>query len=164
MADHFVQLRVIHDKLPNLIELSIRVVHSEWSAQSTAYASPEFLTEQGTAILQRIEAPDETLSMETGADSGIGWMVVWFNTIDSAGYARCVTTLATQTRTDGPRPAETSRFAMELPTELGLIESFGQECIALGSDFNCEARLTILPVQLLPGCKDAKRRYPTSRF
>lgn len=43
-----------------------------------------------------------------------------------------------------PRPAETSRFSIELPTELGLIERFARECIALGSDFKREARLPVL--------------------
>jgi hypothetical protein len=122
------------------------VDHGEWSARSTAYASPEFLTEQGNAILQWIKAPGGALNIEAGADTGTGWMVLRFYTIDSAGHARCAITLAAQTRTDSPRPAETSRFAMELPTELGLIERFAGECIALGSDFKREARLTILPV------------------
>lgn len=146
MADHFVQLRVIYEELPNLIQLAIRVVHGEWSAISTAYVSPEFLTEQGEAILNWVKAPDEILNIEAGADTGIGWMVLRFYTIDRAGHARCAITLATQTRTDGARSAETSRFAMELPTELGLIECFARECIALGSDFKREARLTTLPV------------------
>jgi hypothetical protein len=146
MADHFLQLRVIYEDLPNLVELGIRVVHGEWSATSTAYVSPEFLTESGDAILHWIEAPNKPLSIEAGADTGIGWMVMQFYTIDRAGHARCAITLATQTLTDGPRAAETSRFAIELPTELGLIERFAQECIALGSDFKREARLTILPI------------------
>jgi len=128
----------------HLIELRIRVVHGEWSAVSTAYASRSFLTENGEAILQWIEATHKPLNIEAGADTGIGWMVLQFYTIDSAGHARCAVKLATNTRTDGPRPAETSRFSIELPTELGLIERFGRECIALGSDSRREARLPVL--------------------
>jgi hypothetical protein len=143
VSDHFLQLCVIHEDL-HLIELRIRVVHGEWSAVSTAYASRSFLTENGEAILQWIEASHEPLNFEAGADTGIGWMVLQFYTIDSAGHARCAVKLATNTRTDGPRPAETSRFSIELPTELGLIERFGRECIALGSDSQREARLPVL--------------------
>jgi hypothetical protein len=143
MADHFLQLGVIYED-PHLIKLSIRVVYGEWSATSTAYASHSFLTEAGEAILQWIEAPDELLNIEAGADTGLGWMVLQFYKVDSPGHARCAVKLATQTRTDSPRTAETSRFAIELPTELGLIESFALECIALGSNFKREARLSVL--------------------
>ena len=143
VSDHFLQLCVIHEDL-HLIELRIRVVHGEWSAVSTTYASRSFLTENGDAILQWIEASNEPLNIEAGADTGIGWMVLQFYTIDSAGHARCAVKLATKTRTDGPRPAETSRFSIELPTELGLIERFARECIALGSDSQREARLPVL--------------------
>jgi hypothetical protein len=145
MDDHYLQLRITYEDLPDLIELGVRVIHGEWSARSTAYTSPSFFTENGTAILRWVEAPDEPLRIEAGADTGIGWMVLHFYTIDRAAHARCAITLATSTRTDGPRPAETSRFAVELPTELGLVERFGRECIAVGSDFKREARLIVLP-------------------
>jgi hypothetical protein len=121
------------------------VMHGDWSAVSTAYVSPSFLTENGEAILHWIEAPNGPLSIEAGADTGIGWMVLQFCAIDHAGHARCAIKLATKTRTNCPRPAETSRFAIELPTELGLIERFARECIVLGSNFKREARLTVLP-------------------
>ena len=71
-------------------------------------------------------------------------MVLQFYTIDHAGHARFAVKLASMTRTDGPRPAETSRSSIELSTELGLIERFARECIALGSDFKREARLAAL--------------------
>ena len=144
MSDHFLQLRVIYEDL-HLIKLHIRVVHGEWSAVSTVYASRSFLTENGETILRWIEASHQPLNIEAGADTGIGWMVLQFYTIDGAGHARCAVKLATMTRTDGPRSAETSRFSIELPTELGLIESFARECIALGNDFKREARLPVLP-------------------
>lgn len=146
VSDHFLQICVIQEDL-HLIELRVRVVHGEWSAVSTAYTSRSFLTENGEAILRWIEASHEPLNIEAGADTGIGWMVLQFYTIDRAGHARCAVKLATMTRTDGPRPAETSRFSIELPTELGLIERFARECIALGSDFKREARLPALATQ-----------------
>ena len=146
MADHFLQLRVIYKELPNLIELGIRVAHGEWCAASTAYVSPLFPAESGEAILRWVKTPSVPLNIGAGADTGIGWMALQFYTIDRAGHARCAIKLATKTRTDGPRLAETSRFAIELPSELGFIECFGKECIALGSDFTREARLTVLSI------------------
>lgn len=146
MGDQFLQLRVVYVDLPNLIELGIRVTHGEWSAKSTAYVSPSFLIENGETILRWTKAPDVPLRIEAGADTGVGWMVLQFYTVNSAGHARCAITLATGLQRNEARPAETSRFAIELPTELGLIESFARECIALGGDFKREARLTVLPI------------------
>ena len=145
MADHFLQLSVIYEDLPDLIEIRVRVVHGEWSATSTAYVSPSFPAESGEAILQWISAPTRQLGIEAGADTGIGWIALQFYTIDHAGHARCAIRLASKTRTNDPRPAETSRFAIEFPTELGLIESFGRQCIALSNNFKRDARLIGLP-------------------
>jgi hypothetical protein len=147
MDDHFLQLRVIYEDLPDLIELGVRVVHGEWSAVSTAYTSPSLFLDHGNDLLRWARAPNEPLRFEAGADTGIGWMVLQFYTIDRAAHARCAVTLATNTRSNGPRPTETSRFAIELPTELGLIERFARECITLGSDFKREARLVGVSAQ-----------------
>ena len=143
--EHFLQLHVIYDDLPDLIELSVRVTHGEWSAVSTAYTSPSFLTEDCKGLLHWVEAPDKPIRIEAGADTGIGWMALEFYTIDRAGHARCAITLAAKTLKNEPRPAETSRLTIELPSELGLIERFARECIALGGNFKREARLIGLP-------------------
>jgi hypothetical protein len=141
MNNHFLRLRVVYRDLPNLIELGVHLIHSEWSAVSTVYTSPSLVVENGNRLLLWSKDPGEPLLIEAGADTGIGWMALEFYTIDRARHARCAIRLATKTRTDGPRPAETSRFAIELPTELGLIESFAREYIALGKDFGNQAQL-----------------------
>lgn len=140
MDDHFLQLWVIYKDV-HLIELGIHVGHSEWSAVSTAYASHSFLADSANAILGWVKSPHDPLKIEAGADTGIGWMVLRFYSISNAGHTRCEIKLATRTRTNEPRPAETSRFAIELPTELGLIERFAGQCLALGRDLKGEARL-----------------------
>ena len=145
MAEHLLQLRVIYEELPNLIELGVRVLHGEWSAMATAYTSPSFLTENGERLLRWVAAPNEPLRIEAGADTGIGWIVLQFYTVNHAGHTRCAITLASKTRTNHPRPAETSRFAIEFPTELGLVQRFAQECVALSDDFKRDARLIGLP-------------------
>jgi hypothetical protein len=145
MDEHFLQLCVIYEDLPDLIELRVRVRHGEWAAVSTAYASPSFLTEDCKTILRWVEAPTEPLTIEAGADTGIGWMVLKFYRIDSAGHARCAITLASGYNSRKSRPSETSRFMIELPTELGLVERFARECVALGNNFKREARLIVLP-------------------
>ena len=144
MDEHFLQFRVTYEDV-HLMEISVRVRHGEWSAVSTAYADLSFLTENGNALLRWVEAPDKPLRIEAGADTGLGWVVLQFYTINRAGHVRCAITLATMTRTDGPRPAETWRVSIELPTELGLVEGFARECIALGGNLKREARLICLP-------------------
>jgi hypothetical protein len=143
MDEHFLQFRVTYEDL-DLIEISVRVRHGEWSAVSTTYTSPSFFTENGNALLRWVEAPYEPLRIEAGADTWIGWMVLQFYTINRAGHVRCAITLATQTEMGELRPAETSRFSIELPTELGLVERFARECIALGGNHKREARLICL--------------------
>jgi hypothetical protein len=142
MDEHFLQFRVIYEDV-HLLEISVRVLHGEWSAVSTAYTSLSFFTENGNALLRWVEAPDEPLRIKAGADTGIGWMVLQFYTINLARHVRCAVTLATQTM-GNLRPAETSRFSIELPTELGLVERFARECIALGGNLKHEARLICL--------------------
>ncbi len=144
MDEHFVQFRVVYEDV-HLMEISVRVLHGEWSAVSTAYAELSFFTENGNALLRWVEAPDNPLRIEAGADTGLGLVVLQFYTINRAGHVRCAVTLATKTRTNSPRPAETSRVSIELPTELGLVERFARECIALGGKLKGEARLICLP-------------------
>lgn len=141
MDDHFLQLHIIYEDLPDLIELYARVIHGEWSEVTTAYTSAAFFIDNGEALLAWAKTPNKPLRIEAGADTGIGWMVLQFYTIDHAGHARCAITLASKTRSNEPRPAEASRLAIEFPTELGLIERFARECIVLDENFKGEARL-----------------------
>jgi hypothetical protein len=142
-SEHFLRLAVVYED-QHLLELSVRVSHGKWSAESTVYVSPTFFPESGKDILSWVESPKQSLKIEAGANTGIGWMLLHFYTIDGAGHVRCAVELATKTWTDA-RPAETSRFAIELPTELGLIERFGRQCLAVGSDSKREARLIVVP-------------------
>lgn len=141
MGNHVLELRVVYTDLPDMIELGVRVHHGEWSAVSTAYASPSFLREDAASILRWSQTLGEPVRVEAGADTGIGWLVLEFYTIDHAGHARCAITLATNGRSCNARPTEIWRFAIELPTELRLVERFAQECLTMGKTFTGEARL-----------------------
>ena len=52
MDDHSLQLRVIYEDLPDLIELGVSVIHGAWSAVATAYTSPSFFIESGEGLLR----------------------------------------------------------------------------------------------------------------
>jgi hypothetical protein len=85
------------------------------------------------------------LRIEAGADTGKRWKILQFDTIDHAGHARCAVHLASKTHTKEPRPAETSRFGIEFPPELRLVERLARECIALNDDFRRDAGPIGLP-------------------
>jgi hypothetical protein len=131
---------VIYQDLPDLIELGISARFDGWSADSTAYASPTAFREDARRLLAWVSSPTEPVFIEAGADTGIGWMLLKFYTVDRAGHAFCAVTLSSG------RTARTSRrFAIEIPTELGMVERFAHECLALSTDFSHEARLPGLP-------------------
>ena len=145
MENSFIQLRVIYEDLPDLIELGVSVQYCGWSAFSKAYTSPSKFSDEAQQLLKWASLPTATVQIEAGADTGIGWMVLKFYTIDAAGHVRCAVKLATGKQSYGARLEETWRFAIEMETELGLIEQFARECIALSTDFTREARLSGLP-------------------
>jgi len=144
--DWSLELRAVYEDLPDMIELETRGVAGEWSARSRAYASPDFLGADAEGLIAWARNPQGKFHLDAGEDTGIGWLVFEFYTVDSAGHARCAVTLATGGTSLGARPAETWRFAIEMKTELGLIEHFGRECILLGQDYSGTARLSGLPI------------------
>ncbi|HEX8323575.1 MAG TPA: hypothetical protein VF595_06635 [Tepidisphaeraceae bacterium] len=141
MDDNFVHLRVIYDDLPDMIELAVDARHAGWVARSTAYASPDFFTSDASELIAWSFSPKSRFRMEVGADTGIGWLVLEFFTVDLAGHVRCSVQLATAQR----QPGESWRCCFELPTELGLVERFGRECARLGDGVGQEARLVGVP-------------------
>jgi hypothetical protein len=143
--DNFIQLRVVYEDLPDLIELGVSVRCGEWSAHSKAYTGPTAFADEAQRLLSWVSSPTDPIRIEAGADTGIGWMVLKFYTVDRAGHVRCAVSLATGGQPRDARPESTWRFGTEMPTELGLVERFARECIALSTDFSQEARLQGLP-------------------
>jgi hypothetical protein len=145
MDDQFLQLRVIYRDPPDLIELEALLRYGGWAACSAVYASPHGFTEGCQRLLEWARAPSSPVSIESGADTGIGLLRMNFYTIDQAGHAACAVTLATGRQSRNARPAETWRLAIEIRTELGLIENFARACITIGKQLNGEAVLVGVP-------------------
>lgn len=143
MDDSFIQLRVVYEDLPDLIELGIKVRYGGWSADSKAYTAPTDFADGARRLAEWASAPDGSLTIECGADTGIGWLVLRFYTVDLAGHICCALTLATGEQ--NARPESTWRFGIEIPTEAGLVKRFARECLALSTDFSREARLVGVP-------------------
>lgn len=141
MDNGSLELRVVYQDLPDMIELEIRVRADDWSASSRAYCSPTFLTDDASKLIAWSRDPRGHFRLEAGANTGIGWLVLDFYTIDGAGHTRCAVTLATGGTSRDSRPAQTWRFAVELIIEPGSIERFGRECVALDRDYSRTATL-----------------------
>jgi hypothetical protein len=146
MDDWTLELRVVYQDLPDMIEVETRVRAGEWSACSRAYCSPGFLSDDAGQLVAWSLNPQGHFRLVAGADTGIGLLVLDFYTIDSAGHTRCAVTLATGSAPRDARLAETWRFAVVLKTEPGLIERFGRECLELGRDYSRKAMLSHLPL------------------
>ena len=140
MGDHFIRLRVVYDDLPDLIDLGVLVRCGDWSANSTAYTGPADFARQARSLLEWCASPAEPITIGTGADTGVGWMMLKFYPVDLVGHLCCAITLATR-ETASHRPESTWRFAVEMPTELGSVERFARHCIAITEDFTREALL-----------------------
>jgi hypothetical protein len=133
-----ISIRVIYQDLPDLIELETRVVSMDWRGVATAYTSPRALAEYAARLSVWAREPVNEFKIEAGADTGAGWMMLRFYTVDLAGHIRCQVTLATDQigRTD-----EVSRLVLAMPTEPGLVERFAKHLATLSNTFEGEARL-----------------------
>lgn len=139
--ENFIQLRVVYDDSPDIIEMGVSIRYGEWSAYSTAFAGPSAFANDARRLLSWVSSPELPIQIEAGADNGMGWMVLKFSKINSAGHVCCAVKLVTGEQSRYACSESTWRFEIELPTELGLVERFARECIAISSDFSLEARL-----------------------
>jgi hypothetical protein len=145
MDEHFLQLRVIYRDPPDLIELEVLVNYRGWTARSTAYASPHAFAEDSRRLRQWARSPADPIVIEAGADRGIGCLKLEFYTTDRAGHAACSVVLATPDHGSHSRSAQIWRMAVEIGTELGLVENFARACVTLAETLDGEARLLGLP-------------------
>jgi hypothetical protein len=134
-----IAIRVVYHDV-DLIELETDVRIHDWRGIGRAYASSAELPNQAKALAQWTLNPSGEIVIEAGADTGIGWLVLRFHTIDMAGHISCDVTIATPCPTYG-RPSEIWRLSVQIPTEAGLVERFAQELLALSDSLQGEATL-----------------------
>lgn len=128
---------------PHLIEIETRVHYRDWSATARVYAGHDFFGSIARSILDWVNTPYDRLQLETGQDPQTAWLGIAFYTINRAGGVRCRVTLATDRESTHDSADNAWRLSIELPTELGLIERFGRECMTLGESLTGDARLQI---------------------
>jgi len=135
-------LRVVwHDM--DIIEIETRVRFGKWSAVASTYASPDFLSQSAWAILDWAKSPQGTLRLDTGPECGNGRLALEFYPFNRAGGVRCRVTLATNHHPANDSVDGIWRMSIEMAPELGRVERFGRECMALGESLTGDARLRI---------------------
>jgi hypothetical protein len=84
-----VTVRVVYQDLPDLIEIEARFVSGDWSGITCADTSPSSLVEGARELLAWTERPREILTLNAGADTGIGWFQLRCYAVDRAGHLAC---------------------------------------------------------------------------
>lgn len=135
---------VIYDDPPDLVELETHIRAGDWSGKATAYASTTSLREQSLALSEWTHNPVGERRIEAGSDTGIGWLVLRFYSIDIAGHVVCQVTLAASS-VDAIHPAHVPRLSVEVRTECGLVESFARQLARLAENYRGQAILECLP-------------------
>ncbi|MBW3542614.1 MAG: hypothetical protein KY476_20315 [Planctomycetes bacterium] len=138
-------VHVVYDDHPDLIEIETRVGVGHWSEVASAYTSPDLLRDQAHRLLAWSRHPQGEVVVEAGANTGIGWIVLRFGTIDMAGHVVCHVELATGARNPHSRPEVPWRLSIEFPTEPALIERFARHLAALAESLTGVAVLEGVP-------------------
>ena len=129
-----IAIRVVYQDLPDLIELRTSVRIRDWSGAACAYASPHSLVNEAQKLVLWSRHPEGEFRIDAGADTGIGWLVLSFRTVDMAGHIVCHVTLATS-------DPNVCRLAVNIRTEAGLVERFANELISLARTLKGDAVL-----------------------
>ncbi len=137
----FAAIRVVYEDLPDLIEIETRVAIEDWSGVATAYMSPDALRCRARALMAWCNEASREITIEAGADTGIGWTVLRFYPVDKSGHTVCHIRLATRRAATNARPEETWRLSVEMPTDPGQIERFARRLLSLSETLDEEAVL-----------------------
>jgi hypothetical protein len=81
-------IAVVYDDPPDLIERETHIRAGDWSGKATAYASTVTLHEQCSALSVWTHNPVGEVRIEAGADTGIGWLILRFYSIDLPATSR----------------------------------------------------------------------------
>jgi hypothetical protein len=136
--DHL-SLEVVYDD-EHLIQVECRVVVGSWAGTARAYTTPDDLRAFAGAAGDFAESLREPVEWEAGNDNGIGLIRLRLYTVDRAGHVRCHVRLASEAPTTG-RPEEIRRFAVELPTESGLVAAFARQLGRVAEELRGQAVL-----------------------
>jgi hypothetical protein len=129
-----VAVTVVYQDLPDLIEIETRVLIADWAGSARAYIGPSKLQDGARQLLEWSRQPTGEFEHEAGADTGIGWLHLRFYLTDKVGHVNCRVELATRSYVER-RPEAVWRLAVEIPTELGLIDRFARQLASLAETF-----------------------------
>jgi hypothetical protein len=135
---------VVYDDPPDLVELETYVRAGDWNGKATAYASTSSLRDESIALSQWTHNPVGEACIEAGSDTGIGWLVLRFYSLDLAGHAACQVAIVANSST-ARNSERVARLSVEVKTELGLVEKFARQLARLAETYQGQAVLECLP-------------------
>lgn len=123
----------------HLIQMECRMAVGGWSGITRAYTNQNDLRTFAEAAEQFGKTLGSSIAWEAGADAGIGLIGLRLYTIDRSGHIRCHVRLASDDTRH--RPPELWHFAVELPTEAGLVITFALHLARVAEELRGQAVL-----------------------
>jgi hypothetical protein len=121
----------------HLIEVETRVAAPAWQGVASAYTDAGSLLD-GARRLQRWAArPDGDFILEAGADTGIGWLFVRWQSSGGRGTIPCHIQIATKTWDSQP----SWRMSLTCPVESWSLEQFARQLERVAETRQGEANL-----------------------
>ena len=141
MGQTSIHIENVYPDFPDLIELRATVQTQGWAATAAAYASPPQFGERAQKLREWLASPEGTFEMvEEMRDSG--WSLT-FSPYDSKGNIRCAVSLWTD-EYSSPQPRNTCwKMSVEVFFEIGMLDRFARECIALSNNHCMQARIPV---------------------
>ena len=141
----FIAVRVVRSDPPDLIVLETHVVAAGWSGTGRGYGSPQVLREKAENLIEWCARRDGVFILESGADTGMGGVVLRFCAIDMAGHTVCHIQLAGGDLPSDARPEQVWKLVLEIRTEPSQIERFAHQLAVMVSSLEGEAVLEGVP-------------------
>jgi hypothetical protein len=135
----YIAIRVVYEDMPDLIQIEARVTLDDWSGVARSYTGSQLLRESAGKLATWCQRPVSDFLLQSGADTGIGWLCLRWYPVDKAGHLMCHIQLASSSGES--RPEAVRRLSLEMPTEPGLVENFARQLASLAQTLKGEAVL-----------------------
>jgi hypothetical protein len=135
------EIRVVREDLPDMIEVEAQVVTEEWAGVATGYVGPDDFRTAADGLRRWADRPAGEHLFEIGADTGIGWVQLRWVAKDGRGVISCHVRLATN-RGD---PQTCWRLGLTLKAEPWAVQRFAASLTSVARSFEGGAVLKCLP-------------------
>jgi hypothetical protein len=136
-----ISVRVSYKDLPDLIEVETRVAAAGWQGMARAYTGPGSLLDAARRLRLWAARPVGEFALEAGADTGIGWLFVRWESSGGRGAIPCHVHIAT----NAGDPKISWRLSLAWPVESWSLERFARQLERVAETLQGEANLEGVP-------------------